>query len=406
MQGKHPLHTGSMAQSVPDLDHRDIRTMLQGIVREHLSATRGRVLPNRTADMDMLRSSVGLHEAARHAGQVFGLSEGSVATLSRLDRMEAWVDAVLNDVGPRPARLTFLTSGSTGKPVAHTHEMALLWQEVLTQAGLYTDRRRVVGFVPCHHIYGFLFLVLMPKALGVPVSALPPLPTSSNASQLYAGDLAVAFPLFWKGLTLLDMHISPGIVGVTSTGPCPEGVIRALVQRGLERCIEIYGSSETGGIGYRLAPDGEYTLLDYWMPSSDAGQGCSLVRRLPDGGHSQYALPDLVQWTSVRGFILCGRRDNAVQVGGVNVYPDRVRERLLKHSEIADCAVRLMRPEEGDRLKAFVVPRNMPFDPYAFRAELFRWMGTRMTAHEMPRILTLGASLPRTEVGKLADWDV
>jgi long-chain acyl-CoA synthetase len=52
-----------------------------------------------------------------------------------------------------------------------------------------------------------------------------------------------------------------------------------------------------------------------------------------------------------------GRAEGAVQVGGVNVFPDVVGRVLTAHSGVAQAAVRLMRPEEGTRLKAFVVPQ-------------------------------------------------
>ena len=47
-----------------------------------------------------------------------------------------------------------------------------------------------------------------------------------------------------------------------------------------------------------------------------------------------------------------------MRVAGFNIYPARVREVLLSHPAVADVSVRLMRASEGERLKAFVVPRD------------------------------------------------
>lgn len=102
-------------------------------------------------------------------------------------------------------------------------------------------------------------------------------------------------------------------------------------------------------------------------------------------------------------FSLCGRLDEAVQVGGTNVFPARMRQVLLDHPEVADAQVRLMRPEEGSRLKAFVVP-STGADLDVLRSELWRWTESRLTAPERPKAFTLGHQLPRSAMGKLSDW--
>jgi len=374
--------------------------MLRGLLREHLAA------PNWSEDLDAVLARADRTAAAASAAGAFGLGPGAAEILAGLDRVDAWAEAVLGLAGSQPGHLTFHTSGSTGQPVAHTHATALLWQEVATQAVLYPARKRVVGFVPCHHIYGFLFLVLLPKALGVPVLHLPPLPTVAHVRRLAAGDLAVAFPLFWKGLAQLGVSFTPGVQGVTSTGPCPAEVILALREQGLDRCTEIYGSSETAGIGYRHAPGDAYTLLDYWASDPGADLGNGLVRTLPDGSRAAFPLPDHVAWATPRTFILAGRRDRAVQVGGVNVYPERVRDELLRHPGVAECVVRLMRPEEGARLKAFVVPRNPTADPADLRRDILAWLESRLSPAENPKSLAFGDRLPATALGKAADWDI
>ena len=44
------------------------------------------------------------------------------------------------------------------------------------------------------------------------------------------------------------------VTGVTSTGPIAAATITALRQRGLARMVEVYGSSETGGVAWRDNP--------------------------------------------------------------------------------------------------------------------------------------------------------
>ena len=82
--------------------------------------------------------------------------------------------------------------------------------------------------------------------------------------------------------------------------------------------------------------------------------------------------------------------------------PAAVAAGLREHPLVDDARVRLMRPDEGTRLKAFVVPAAEITDER--RAELERWLRTTFSAPERPTALTFGPALPRTAAGKDADW--
>ncbi|WP_143325626.1 AMP-binding enzyme [Caballeronia sordidicola] len=75
----------------------------------------------------------------------------------------------------------------------------------------------------------------------------------------------------------------------------------------------------------------------------------------------------------------------------------------MEHPEIADASVRLMRPDEGVRLKAFVVPRD-PSGIAELRTSLEAWLRDRLTSLELPKAITFGASLPKNGMGKCMDW--
>ncbi len=69
----------------------------------------------------------------------------------------------------QPETLTFFTSGSTGNPVPATSNFTDLVQEIHALTDIFPARKRIISFVPRHHIYGFLFSILLPKALNIPV---------------------------------------------------------------------------------------------------------------------------------------------------------------------------------------------------------------------------------------------
>jgi 4-coumarate--CoA ligase len=86
------------------------------------------------------------------------------------------------------------------------------------------------------------------------------------------------------------------------------------------------------------------------------------------------------------------------------VFPAYVAEVLAMHPAVAGCAVRLMRADEGTRLKAFVVPHDNLEEPARLRTALTRWIGERLSPAERPAAYSFGAALPRQPNGKLTDW--
>lgn len=313
-----------------------------------------------------------------------------------------WIDTCRTALEHCDAEVTFRTSGSTGSAKTCTHRLEALEQEAAFLATLLSGARRVLTVVPAHHIYGFLFTILLPRHLGAPVIDLRASSPAALAALARPGDLVVAHPDYWRAVAALDVRLPPGVTGVTSTAPCPPEVAREVHRRGLARLVEVYGSSETAGVGWRDDAGADYTLFPYWRCAGDH----ILARTLPSGVDVAAELQDHLSWSGPGRFRPCGRRDTVVQVGGVNVSLDHVRRMLKGHRWVADAAVRRMRPEEGQRLKAFIVPTPDAPPPAELRQELEAWIERTLPAAERPRALTFGAALPVNALGKLADWPI
>ena len=302
------------------------------------------------------------------------------------------------------ARLTFRTSGSTGVPKSCSHALDALTQEVRAFVPLLQGTRRIFTAVPAHHIYGFLFTMLLPAALGLAAGDVIDLRGGSAARlalELREGDLVIGHPEFWRAVARSVPAFPAGVTGITSTAPCPDQVSAALEQAGLAMLLQIYGSSETAGVGWRSSHEQPYQLLPYWRRAAENGVG---LTREGSGDNAVFTCQDTLAWTDDRHFLPTGRVDQAVQVGGINVFPTRVRRELLEHPDVLDASVRLMRPDEGNRLKAFVVPRNGSADLAALHAALDAWTGARLTVPERPRAFSFGSALPVDGKGKAADW--
>ncbi|HBF49575.1 MAG TPA: hypothetical protein DDX04_03455 [Massilia sp.] len=219
------------------------------------------------------------------------------------------------------------------------------------------------------------------------------------AGLVQPGDLVVAHPDWWRQVAALGMALPSDVVGVTSTAPCPDAVAQALQDGGL-RLVQVYGSSETAGVGWRDRAGEPYRLFSYWR----AVGGEVLERARAGGTPERHGLQDRLEWFGEAAFLPAGRIDHAVQVGGMNVFPAYVGEVLALHPDVLACQVRLMRADEGVRLKAFVVPRPGADDAAGLRVALGEWIGKRLTPPERPTAFSFGPKLPRGPGGKLADW--
>ena len=130
---------------------------------------------------------------------------GSEDLLLARPRFGDWLEIAQAGLGRHDARLTFRTSGSSGTPKSCSHSRADLEQEVAHLANVLTGCRRVISVVPAHHIYGFLFTVLLPAQLRCPsVLDVRHLTPQALKHTLRAGDLLVSHPAHWA---LLARHL-------------------------------------------------------------------------------------------------------------------------------------------------------------------------------------------------------
>lgn len=160
--------------------------------------------------------------------------------------------------------LVVFTSGSTGQPTAIPKRLRQLLDEVATQERTFGERfgRDAVVFstVSHQHIYGLLCSVLGPLHAGRALTqrrmefpeqlevVLAPQPCVLITSPAHLKRLPGERP--WQ--TQLRAVFSSG-------GPLPpEGAARARAVLGLQP-IEIYGSSETGGIAWREGSSAPWT---------------------------------------------------------------------------------------------------------------------------------------------------
>jgi acyl-CoA synthetase (AMP-forming)/AMP-acid ligase II len=260
--------------------------------------------------------------------------------------------------------LVLFTSGSTGAPQAIPKKLSQMSREVgtlETQFGDLLGAADVVTTVSHQHIYGLLFNVLWPLTVGRALHARSlSLPQELMAVLADREAVLISSPAHLKRLPehLARMTMSNRLRTVFSSGgPLPFDVVRETKRLLGLVPIEVYGSSETGGIAWRQ----QHTGTDQaWTPIP------GLVFRIdPEKGVLEIRSPHLPneQWfpttdcaTSVgdNRFLIRGRVDRIVKIEEKRVSLAALECELTASSMVADARVILIEGRRP-RIAAFIV---------------------------------------------------
>ena len=288
---------------------------------------------------------------------------------------EGRVDVSWTALAPDFAALVVHTSGSTGAAQAIPKRLSQLASEVATLQTLFGARVEdadVVATVSHQHIYGLLFKVLWPLAAGRAIHA-----HSVNFPEQLAQLLGwrpcmlVASPAHLKRLPEhLDWTAAQHCLrAVFSSGGALAPEVGLATARALGHVpIELYGSSETGGIAWRQCtvdnPDNAWQALPGVQWRIAASDQLLEVRskHLADDGWLRLA--DRVQACGEARegrFLLLGRSDRIVKIEEKRISLETIEAALLASALVAQARVIALPDLAGRRqtLAALVVPSGL-----------------------------------------------
>ncbi len=297
---------------------------------------------------------------------------------------------------------TVYTSGSTGEQTAcpKTALQLLGEAEVLRTTFALPEEARVLAMVPPYHIYGLLFGVLVPLTSGASLYRHTPLHAPEVAAVLESGvDVLVTVPAHIRALCLAP-DAQPRISRVFSSGaPLAPEVARDAHDRFGWTITEVFGSSETGGIGWR-----ESGGTGPWTPLPGVEVGVDENERLlvsspflhPDTTRP-YVAADRIELLPDGRFAHLGRADGVLKIGGVRVSIAEIEQRFLAIEGVRDAAALAVSVggARGYEVWAAVVAPGL--DRRAIKKALRGWLAPVA----MPRRIVFADALPREENGKL-----
>ncbi|WP_306252203.1 hypothetical protein [Parvularcula sp. IMCC14364] len=266
------------------------------------------------------------------------------------------------------------------------HSADEVWQDARMIASLMHGRRRIITMVSTHSLFGFVTSVLAPNLQHLSVVDGRAMSPDLLADSLTFGDILIATPTLWRYLAQTLPSFPNNVMGLSFGEPLMLDLSAELREMGLGAMRELYGSTETGIIGWRDTPSEPFVLFDHW-----AADGEKLVRTCPDGQVRELTAMDHLLWEGDRTFSLAGRRDGAVQIGAVNVFPQKIGEIIAEHPDIAGCNVRVaQRSGALDRLIAHIDLNAgvSPNQDMAWRVD--EWCRKKLRPPERPRIYVFG----------------
>lgn len=316
------------------------------------------------------------------------------------------------------AQLIMFTSGSSGEAKAIRKSIVQLDAEVATLEQLWGRRiaRAVVLATASHqHIYGLLFKVLWPLAAERPfyASTVRDPQTLLALSARHRRSVWVTSPAFLKRIPadILDTHDTNAEFTLFSSGGLLTTPIAHRITEHLgETPIEVYGSTETGGIAYRQQrpanPDTPWTPLPGVVVDTNP-DGQLLVRspHLPDDGW--HLTGDRGALAAGKRFCLGSRIDRIVKVEEKRVSLTAMETELASIAGIKDAAC-ILRPGRRDMICAVLA-----LDPSGYRdlytvgrRRYIRRLRNVLVTHfdpvTLPRKWRFVEELPINEQGKIA----
>ena len=368
---------------------------------------------------------------------------------------DIWLQDVLARYSPdqrpkidlEPAKDTAIfqyTGGTTGVPkAARSPHTALVANAVQLHVWLASDtpgsEERYLVAIPLFHVYGMVTVMINAVSNGAAMIMVP------NARDIddVLDQIHTFKPTIFMGVPSLynAINLHPDVkkydlrsIKACISGSAPlapetkrrfEELSGGTVAEGYgmsetptaTHCNPLHGINKTGSIGLPF-PDVECRIvsLDDGTTDMTVGEVGELVMRGPvlmTGYHNmptetQNALRngwlytgDIARMDEDGYFFIVDRKKDMVLIGGFNVYPTNIENKLREHEAVADVAVAgIPHPERAgqEALKAWIVVKA---GKQVTADELIAFCSSSLAPYEVPRRIEFIQELPKTAVGKI-----
>ncbi len=306
--------------------------------------------------------------------------------------------------------LIFFTSGSTGQSVGalKTKEHLLNEIEVLTQ--LFKERKitKVIVTVPFIHIYGTLFGLLYPLMNGLDIILKEHFLPHDLLNLIDEQSLVVTTPLYIKALNQIEHNEDiSNATFISSTAPLAPEIAKEFNTKFKCDVIQIFGSTETGGIAYKFNDDSLWTALDRVNISTNEDEELKIaspfvsdvlfenVFKTINGAIQTF---DYIELHDNRQFKLIGRSSQILKIAGKRYSTIQIEHILEEQPDISKACVFVTQKENllKDEVLEIVLETKNPYTPKEIKQILKEHLSNLKFSIELKIVDTI----PVSSVGK------
>ena len=317
------------------------------------------------------------------------------------ERQAGAIEPVFPSAGD--TEVLFFTSGSTGEPkvvrkrggqFAAQHEVEAPWLGLDRPLG-------VLCLVPAFHILGYIYGFDVPACAGGSTRFSRGATPQQWADQVRASrpGLVVGVPAHYRLLAQALREPLPHALFVCSGGPLDAAVGEEFRRRAGSDVLQVYGSTETGGIATRRGA-GAWQPFPRLAWRSREGDGRLEIMSDWQERPGEWHCTDDVVSDEGETFTLVGRADSVVKVGGRRFATGEVVRAALAEARVEQAHAVVYERFGEAAVALFVVAKpGTGITPADVRAAL----ATRLAAFKVPRTIRVLRELPTRGIGKIDD---
>jgi len=315
-------------------------------------------------------------------------------------------DLHLFPASPGEELLRLYTGGSTGAPRIWPKTGNNIFAEAFFLAHHFSvsNQDAIVATISPNHIYGLLYSVVLPLVSGAAI--LPQTPAFPDeivrTVQEHKATILVSVPVHYRALRGRGTLGASLRLAFSSAGMLDIEDNTEFCRHNEAGIVEIYGSTETGGIalrkqcrgeaGFTPYPTVEWTLVDQQLHIRSP----YLSPGLPRDAAGFFVTGDRVDPCAPAGFQLRGRADSITKVAGKRVDLEEIRVVIREQPGVSDCVVLALTDAGGREHRVVALVEGQFVDIKALRAVL----ASRFEPYALPRAIKIIDHLPVKANGK------
>ncbi|BDH62544.1 AMP-dependent synthetase [Lysinibacillus sp. PLM2] len=321
------------------------------------------------------------------------------------------------------SKIVLSTSGTTGDSKQAEHKPSLY--NYLNPFVAFIQRLNILNYktgyiaTPIYHGYGIAVLLLfIPLGKKMVISRGFNAQTACQLIEKHQVNIVTVVPTMLKRMLDTDKNALKTLSCIASGGAKlnPKLIEETFCSLG-EVLYNLYGTTEVGLNFIATPKDLKYSsstvgkiikgtrlkILDENMNEVHVGEiGQFCIKNVWSMGNDKKKwreTGDLGYRDQLGYYFLCGRVDDMIISGGINVYPVEMEQVIMEHPEIEEVAVIGVPDEQFDqRFMAYVVRKR---DSNLTVEELIEWLRPKVARYQLPKEIKFLNEMPYTTLGKL-----